>query len=159
MTKPISISSPEDMLALGRQLACVLCTGDVITLSGSLGAGKTTLARGIISGLGFADEIPSPTFPILQYYDPPELAIPLVHADFYRLSSRDDLDELGIETGGSSPVLIAEWAENVGGFSGPQTLQLRIGFGDASARSIDAEAGADWTERWRAMTEFANGQK
>jgi len=159
MATQILISSPGHMLALGRQMARLLRPGDVVTLSGSLGAGKTTLARGIIAGLGFADEIPSPTFPIVQYYDPPEVAMPVVHADFYRLSHRNDIEELGIETGGASPVLIAEWAENIGGFSGPQTLQLQIGFGDASARSIEAQVGADWAERWRAITELANGLK
>ena len=156
---PFIIASEIQMNALGRQLARQLTAGDVVTLSGDLGVGKTTLARAIIAALGFEAEVPSPTFPILQYYDPPEIRLPLVHADFYRLSSADDLEELGLELGESAPVLLAEWAENIGGLAGDSTLQLQIGFGDASERMIDAQVGANWTMRWNDILKFTDGPK
>ena len=70
-----------EMLALGAALAQVLRAGDVIALSGGLGAGKTTLARGLLSALGLAEEAPSPTFAIVQPYEPPEVRMPLAHVD------------------------------------------------------------------------------
>lgn len=145
---PLVILSLEQMAALGTAISAQVRQGDIITLSGSLGAGKTTLARAIIASLGYQSEVPSPTFAILQYYDPPEIRMPLVHADFYRLADAQDLEELGLETGADAPILIAEWAENIGGLSGNQTLQLQIGFGDASARNILIHPGADWIDRW-----------
>ena len=75
----------DAMQVLGNAIAGALQIGDVIALSGGLGAGKTTLARAIILGLGYAGEVPSPSFAIIEIYDPPALRIPLVHADFYRL--------------------------------------------------------------------------
>lgn len=71
--------------ALGARIAAVLQPGDVVALSGGLGAGKTTLARAIIAALGHHGEVPSPSFAIIETYDPPAVRLPLVHADFYRL--------------------------------------------------------------------------
>ena len=71
--------------ALGQRIAAALRPGDVVALSGGLGAGKTTLARAIIAALGHAGEVPSPSFAIIETYDPPAVRLPLVHADFYRL--------------------------------------------------------------------------
>ena len=143
------------MLALGAAIGRVMTEQDIVSLVGPLGAGKTSLARGILSGLGYQGEVPSPTFSILQYYHPPETRFPVVHADFYRLEGAGELEELGLDPGGEDGGLIAEWAENIGGVAGVQTLELRIAATDASARCIKGRPGANWTERWTGIAEWA----
>ena len=86
-----------DLVAMedfGGKIARVLRAGDVVALEGGLGAGKTTLARAIISSLGYDGEVPSPTFTIIETYEAPPLRLPIVHADFYRLESPDEVNEL-----------------------------------------------------------------
>lgn len=144
----LQIASLEAMQALGRALAEVAQPGDVIALSGDLGAGKSTLARAILLALGFSGEVPSPTFALILPYDPPEVRIPVIHADFYRLDGAMELDELGLDAG-EPALLIAEWPERVGGLAGPDTLELRITGTDASERSIVAKPGANWSARWQ----------
>ena len=73
--------------ALGAAIAARVRVGDVVALSGGLGAGKTTLARAILAALGHDGEVPSPSFAILELYEAPPLPIAVVHADFYRLKS------------------------------------------------------------------------
>ena len=93
--------------ALGAAIAAVLRSGDVVALSGGLGAGKTTLARAIIASLGYAGEVPSPSFAIIETYDPPALRLPLVHADFYRLANPAEVEELGLDDYRAHAALIA----------------------------------------------------
>ena len=71
--------------------------GDVIALEGGLGAGKTTLARGILEGLGLQGEAPSPSFTLVQSYAPPEVRLPVWHVDLYRLSHPEEAEELGLD--------------------------------------------------------------
>ncbi|MCG6120674.1 MAG: tRNA (adenosine(37)-N6)-threonylcarbamoyltransferase complex ATPase subunit type 1 TsaE [Blastomonas sp.] len=144
----IAISSIESMQALGSALADAARPGDVIALSGDLGAGKSTLARAVLKALGFAGEVPSPTFALILPYDPPDVRIPVIHADFYRLEDATELDELGLDAG-EPALLIAEWPERVGGLAGPDTLELRIAGTDASERTITAHAGTNWHARWQ----------
>lgn len=144
----VQIASLEAMQALGAALADVAQPGDVIALSGDLGAGKSTLARAILKALGFAGEVPSPTFALILPYDPPEVRLPVIHADFYRLEGAMELEELGLDAG-EPALLIAEWPERVGGLAGPDTLELRIAGTDASERTITAQAGAHWHARWQ----------
>jgi tRNA threonylcarbamoyladenosine biosynthesis protein TsaE len=144
----LTLSSLDAMQRLGELLAEKAQPGDTIALSGDLGAGKSTLARAILGALGFADEVPSPTFALILPYDPPEVRIPVIHADFYRLDGAMELDELGLDAGDPA-LLIAEWPERVGGLAGPNTLQLRIEGSDASERRIMAAPGTNWQARWR----------
>src|SRR3546814_9715395 len=81
------VRDENDMLALGARLAEVVQPGDVIALRGGLGAGKTTLARGLLSALGLEEEAPSPSFAIVQPYDPPLVRFPVTHVDLYRLEN------------------------------------------------------------------------
>ena len=74
--------------AVGAKLAAVLRAGDVITLEGPLGAGKTSIARGLLAALGLIGEAPSPSFAIVQPYAPPEVALPVVHVDLYVSNAR-----------------------------------------------------------------------
>lgn len=142
------IASLDAMAELGGALADVAQPGDTIALSGDLGAGKSTLARAILKALDFAGEVPSPTFALILPYDPPEVRIPVIHADFYRLDGAMDLEELGLDAG-EPALLIAEWPERVGGLAGPDTLQLRIEGTDASERLLTAQPGERWQARWQ----------
>ena len=134
--------------ALGRRIAALLRPGDIVALRGGLGAGKTTLARAIIDALGHVGEVPSPTFAIIQTYGPPDVSLPLVHADFYRLEDPMEVEELGLDDYLEDAALIAEWPEMAGGFAHePACLEIHIETG-GSERIAIARAGADWLERW-----------
>jgi tRNA threonylcarbamoyladenosine biosynthesis protein TsaE len=102
------------MEAFGARIAAKLEPGDVVALSGGLGAGKTTLARAIIAALGHEGEVPSPTFTIIETYD--HLRLPLVHADFYRLEDPSEAMEIGLDDYREGAALIAEWPDHAGGF-------------------------------------------
>ncbi len=137
----------DAMHDLGKRVAAALQIGDVIALSGGLGAGKTTLARAIIDGLGYAGEVPSPSFAIIEVYDPPALRIPLVHADFYRLKRLEEAEELGLDDYRQDAVLIAEWPENAGGFAlEPGCLSIMLEVAENGRLAI-ARAGMDWLGR------------
>lgn len=135
------------MQRLGRAIAGVLQPGDVVALSGGLGAGKTTLARAIIAALGHEGEVPSPSFAILEVYDPPAVRLPLVHADFYRLARPEEADELGLDDYREGAALLAEWPEHAGGFAneaGCLSIMLEVA---GSGRIAIVEGGADWLGR------------
>lgn len=102
---------------LGAEIASALRPGDVVALSGPLGAGKTTLARAIIAALGHSGEVPSPSFAIIELYEPPQTRLPLVHADFYRLRSPQEAGEIGLDDYRHNAALLAEWPEHAGGFA------------------------------------------
>lgn len=131
--------------AFGHAIAARMRDGDVIALTGDLGAGKTTLARAILHAAGHEGEVPSPTFTIVETYD--TLDPPLVHADFYRLESRDELLEIGLDDYREGAVLIAEWPDRVGGFADePDCLSIRLEKGEKSRFAI-VEGGTGWQGR------------
>lgn len=133
--------------AFGQRIAAVLRPGDVVALSGGLGAGKTTLARAIIAGLGHHGEVPSPSFAIIELYDPPAVRLPLVHADFYRLDDPAEAEQLGLDDYREGAAMIAEWPDHAGGFAyEPGCLSVRIETGD-SGRIAIVEPGRDWLGR------------
>jgi tRNA threonylcarbamoyladenosine biosynthesis protein TsaE len=135
------------MADFGARIAGRLRTGDVVALSGGLGAGKTRLAREILAALGYEGEVPSPTFTIIETYAPPDVRLRLVHADFYRLERPAEADELGLDDYREGAALIAEWPENVGGFAtetGCLAIALEIA-GDG--RRAIVEPGQDWLGR------------
>ncbi len=142
------LPDPAATEALGRRIAALLRAGDVVALSGGLGAGKTTLARAIIAALGHAGEVPSPTFAIIQTYDPPDVALPVVHADFYRLEDPAEAEELGLDDYLQDAALIAEWPDMAGGFAhDPACLAIHIET-SGDGRIAIARPGDDWLERW-----------
>lgn len=134
------------MEAFGARIADLLAPGDVVALSGGLGAGKTTLARAIIAALGHAGEVPSPTYTIIQTYD--GLRLPLVHADFYRLEDPAETEELGLEDYRADAALLAEWPEHAGGFAHePGCLAITLEkVGDG--REAIVTPGTSWQRRW-----------
>ncbi len=135
------------MAQFGARIAKELRPGDVVALSGGLGVGKTTLARAMIATLGHQGEVPSPTFTIIETYDPPSVRLPLVHADFYRLRRPDEAEELGLDDYRQGAALIAEWPEMAGGFSNEAgCLSIRLETAETGRIAI-VEPGADWLGR------------
>lgn len=110
-TVRLALASFEDTQALGRRLAPLLEPGDLLALRGSLGAGKTALARAIIQVVLPEEEVPSPTFTLAQSYEGPALA--LTHMDLYRLESPDGLWELGWDHAVSLGAVLVEWPERL----------------------------------------------
>ena len=135
------------MDALGARIAHKLRPGDVIALSGGLGAGKTTLARAIIAALGHAGEVPSPSFAIIETYDPPGVRLPVVHADFYRLTDPREAQEIGLDDYRQGAALIAEWPDHAGGFGHePGCLSILLENAEEGRRAL-VEGGAHWLGR------------
>ena len=132
---------------LGRALAAGLRQGDVVALFGSLGAGKTTLARGILLGLGPDGDVASPTFPIVQTYAPPDTRLPVWHVDLYRIEQVRELEELGLDEARQEGVLLIEWPERLP-VLWPESLRLRLEPDDAEGRALTAEVPAAWGDRW-----------
>lgn len=135
------------MERLGASIAERLRPGDVVALSGGLGAGKTTLARFILAALGEPGEVPSPTFTVLERYEAPPLRIPVAHADFYRLEDPIEVEELGLEDYRAGAALIAEWPERAGGFAHePGCLAIALQMAHEGRIAI-VKAGKDWQGR------------
>ena len=105
------VATADDMHALGRELAAGLRAGDLVVLSGPLGAGKTTLTRGIGEGLDVRGPVTSPTFVLARTHPPLSGGVPLVHVDAYRLASALELDDLDIDFARS--VVVVEWGSGM----------------------------------------------
>ena len=139
------LATEEHTVGLGRQLAERAQPGDVIGLSGPLGVGKTTLVRGFLAGLGHGDEVPSPSFALVQPYE--ALDPPVWHVDLFRLESPSELQELGLDAAADS-VLLVEWPERAGDHAWPQALRLSLDFAAAGARRLTALVPPAWEGRW-----------
>ncbi|MCK9543641.1 MAG: tRNA (adenosine(37)-N6)-threonylcarbamoyltransferase complex ATPase subunit type 1 TsaE [Novosphingobium sp.] len=157
MTMRTAVPLP-DLAAMDRFGAAIaerLRPGDVVALTGGLGAGKTTLARAVIAALGHRGEVPSPTFTIVETYDPPAVRLPLVHADFYRLNDPAEAAELGLDDYRDGAVLLAEWPDHAGGFAHePGCLSVRledmpedVPEDVGGGRIAIVEPGVDWLGR------------
>ena len=141
----ILLSAPEETEAFGRSLAAQLRPGDVIALFGDLGAGKTTLTRGLLQGLGLEGDVASPTFPIVQSYE--ELDPPVWHVDLYRIEAPEELEELGLDEARQAGALLIEWPERLVRLW-PEALKLRLALEDGGRRALTAEVPAAWGARW-----------
>ena len=133
--------------AIGLALAGMVAPGDVIALSGPLGSGKTTLARGLLAGLGLLGEAPSPSFAIVQPYGPPELRLPLWHVDLYRIDNPAEAAELGLDEAREEAVLIVEWPERLGRAHWSDALWLEL-VPEGPGRRLTAQVPAAWEGRW-----------
>ena len=109
--REVSVATADDMRALGAEIASTLKSGDLVVLTGDLGAGKTTLVQGIASGLGATGPVLSPTFVIARVYR--DGRIPLVHVDAYRLGSRVEVDDLDLDADIAESVTVVEWGEGL----------------------------------------------
>ena len=136
----------EDATAeFGAALALLSRGGDVITLSGPLGVGKTALARGFIGAKGHSGEVPSPSFAIVQPYE--QLAPAVWHVDLYRIEDASEIEELGLDAAAGA-VLLVEWPERAGANVWPEALSLSLEFGREGERILTARVPPSWESRW-----------
>lgn len=136
------------MLALGRALAHHVRMGDVIALDGPLGAGKTTLARGLLEALGLEGEAPSPSFAIVQPYAVPEVRLPVAHVDLYRIDDPGELRELALGEYLDDSLLLIEWPDRMGDALWGHALRLAIDMDEGGERRLTATVPDAWRERW-----------
>jgi tRNA threonylcarbamoyladenosine biosynthesis protein TsaE len=141
------LADEEATARLGVQLAWIARAGDVITLSGPLGVGKTALARGFIAALGHEGDVPSPSFAMVQPYE--ELAPAVWHVDLYRVENVSELEELGLDSAADA-VLLVEWPDRAPEDEWPGALRLVLDFADGGARRLTARVPPAWEGRWQA---------
>jgi tRNA threonylcarbamoyladenosine biosynthesis protein TsaE len=125
-TETIEIPTAEAMQDLGRRLAAELRAGDLLVLTGPLGAGKTTLVQGIGDGLGVRGPITSPTFVIARVHPSLRGGPALVHADAYRLGGVAEIDDLDLDASTDSSVTVVEWGEGLAEGLSEDRLQITI---------------------------------
>lgn len=141
-----SIKLPDESatVTLGQDLGAVSANGDIILLGGDLGAGKTTLARGLIQGLtGAGTEVPSPTFTLVQDYESPAGLIH--HFDLYRIEHEDELLEIGLEDALADGICLIEWPDRLGTRRPPDALTVELRGSGARIACLSARFG-----NWRA---------
>jgi tRNA threonylcarbamoyladenosine biosynthesis protein TsaE len=141
--KPVELSDEAATAALAARVAARARAGDVIALSGPLGSGKTTFARGFIRARGGTGPVPSPTFTLVQIYEPGGPAI--WHIDLYRLARPDEAWELGIEEAFAEAIALIEWPERAAALIPPH--RLSIAFEPGRPRRARLDCGGDWAQR------------
>jgi tRNA threonylcarbamoyladenosine biosynthesis protein TsaE len=144
------LSTVDDTRSFGKRLAAVLRPGDLVILSGPLGAGKTALAQGIGLGLGVSEPVTSPTFVIARVHHGGR--VPLVHADAYRLGAvadpRAEVDDLDLDASVDGSVTVVEWGEGMVEQLADAHLEVRLVRRDDDAREVELRpSGGDWADR------------
>ncbi len=129
---------------LGARIASHLRPGDTVALSGDLGAGKTTLARAILTSLGVAENVPSPTFTLVQSYETSKLSVS--HYDLYRLKSAREMEELGLEEALDTGAALIEWPERAETRLPQDRLMVEL-----SAEGDGRRAALSGPARWREL--------
>ena len=153
----VVVSTAAEMRALGRRLAALLHAGDLVILSGGLGAGKTTLTQGIGDGLGVRGPVTSPTFVIARVHPPLVTAggpaspgRALVHADAYRLDSSLELDDLDLDADTATSVTVVEWGEGLAEGLAADRLEITItpvaGGGSAGCDDAHGQGGSEQSD-------------
>jgi tRNA threonylcarbamoyladenosine biosynthesis protein TsaE len=155
MTEPVvpplsrSVFLPDEAATerLGAAVAALLAPRDLVALSGELGVGKTRFARAVIAALtGMAEEVPSPTFTLVQTYETPKGT--LWHFDLYRLSAPEEAWELGLEEALAEGISLVEWPERLGRLLPAERLDLVLRFAEApGARRVDLTGRGRWAGR------------
>jgi tRNA threonylcarbamoyladenosine biosynthesis protein TsaE len=141
------LADPEATEVAGRALGNVIAVGDVIALSGPLGAGKTSFARGLIAALGFADDVPSPSFGIVIPYASPDVRLPVWHVDLYRIEDLQELDELGLDDARIDSALVIEWPERLGTRLWHDALRIELAI-EGDGRRLTVTVPPSWKARW-----------
>ena len=145
-------SSPEETKTIAASIAAALRPGDVVALSGDLGAGKTCFVQGAAAALGVREQVTSPTFVLVREYVG---AYPILHLDVYRLGNLQELTDLGFEEFlDPSTVVFIEWGDAVGPLLPDELVDIVIRAESEDVRSIDVHArGASWNRRLAGVAE------
>lgn len=159
MTVVVKLPTVEDTRDFGRRLAGLLRAGDLLLLTGPLGAGKTALTRGIGAGLGVLGDVTSPTFVIARLHRPDPArggTVALVHADAYRLGDaadpRAEIDDLDLDASLDEAVTVVEWGAGLVEHLAEAHLRVRIERHDDDTRVVELEpVGGDWSHRLAAL--------
>ena len=133
--------------ALGAKIAAGLAVGDLVAMAGDLGAGKTTLARAILTALGLSGPMPSPTFTLVQRYEAARLVVH--HYDLYRLEHPGELAELGLDEALEDGAVLVEWPERAGGLLPEETLNVSLTMSDRQIRRAEIRAPARWVSAFQ----------
>lgn len=140
-----SVPTVADTERVASLIAAVAAPGDILALSGDLGAGKTTFARGFVHAVtGTSEDVPSPTFTLVQTYDTPKGEV--WHCDLYRLAKPDDAVELGLEDAFASAICLIEWPERLGRLLPPRRLAMSFTFAEGQ-RTISMHGDDRWQAR------------
>jgi len=142
---PISLPNLEATEAFAAWLAPRLKAGDLIALQGELGAGKSAFARAILKALGVPDDVPSPTFTLVQQYETP--SFPVYHFDLYRLKSKEELEEIGWDDAVATGLVLAEWPERAEECLPHDILAFHFAIDEDGTRLLTIEATAAWMDR------------
>jgi tRNA threonylcarbamoyladenosine biosynthesis protein TsaE len=148
----LRVPTAGQMRGLGRRLAALLRAGDLVVLTGPLGAGKTTLVQGIGEGLGVRGPVTSPTFVIARVHPSADGGPDLVHADAYRLGSRAEVDDLDLDADLERSVTVVEWGEGLVEELADSHLEVSIEIGNGDSRAVRLVGRGG---RWEAVTESA----
>jgi tRNA threonylcarbamoyladenosine biosynthesis protein TsaE len=144
-----SLSDEADTVLLAQQIAPLLSAGDTLLLEGEIGAGKSTFARALIRArLGRMEDVPSPTFTLVQTYEDP--AGDIWHCDLYRLTHPDEALELGLAEAFETAICLIEWPDRLGNEAPQDALKLAFVAGQ-DAHDITVSGPSPWTERLRAI--------
>lgn len=143
----VELADASEARAFGESLAGVLRAGDLVLLTGPLGAGKTTLTQGIGAGLGVRGQVASPTFIIARVHPPLGNGPSLVHVDAYRLESLDDLEALDLDASLEESVTVVEWGEGLAEVLAEDRLEITIERPLATDGELDPESADAGTRR------------
>ncbi|WP_226779990.1 tRNA (adenosine(37)-N6)-threonylcarbamoyltransferase complex ATPase subunit type 1 TsaE [Oceaniglobus trochenteri] len=144
----LTTASPAQTADLAADLARLLSPGDVVLLQGPIGAGKTHLARSLIrvlQGPDMAEDIPSPTFTLVQTYDTPRGEV--WHADLYRLTDLTEVLELGLDEAFETAICLVEWPDRLGDAAPEDALTITLAPAGETERAIAVSGSADWAAR------------
>ncbi|WP_156757880.1 tRNA (adenosine(37)-N6)-threonylcarbamoyltransferase complex ATPase subunit type 1 TsaE [Actinokineospora pegani] len=142
------LPTTQDTEAFGRSLGAVLRAGDLVLLSGPLGAGKTALTRGIAAGLGVRGRVSSPTFVIARQHPAGERGVPLVHVDAYRLGGDlAELDDLDLDSELETSAVVVEWGEGTADRLSDDYLLVRLTRHPDDTRTAALHPHGNWVDR------------
>jgi len=143
--REITLADEAATAALGDRVASALKAGDVIALAGDLGAGKTTLARAMLRALGVGEDVPSPTFTLVQHYKVDRLNIN--HFDLYRIEDESEIEQLGLDEALQGGAALIEWPERAGARLPADALHIELEIAGAQSRRAIVSGPAEWASR------------